>query len=94
MAIPKKRTPTRRTATGAAAATAVADPRAISEYHAHVYYEPGKTRGRAERLRACIATEFPAAKLGRWHDELVGHIRNRCSRSHFRKLCSLRFCRG
>ena len=72
MAIPKKRTPTRRTATSAAAATAVADPRAISEYHAHVYYEPGKTRGRAERLRARIATEFPAAKLGRWHDELVG----------------------
>jgi DOPA 4,5-dioxygenase len=71
-AIPKKRTPTRSTATGAAAATAVADPRAISEYHAHVYYEPEKTRGRAERLRARIAAEFPAAKLGRWHDELVG----------------------
>ena len=48
------------------------DPRAITAYHAHVYYDPAKTRGRAERLRQRIAEKFPQAKLGRWHDELVG----------------------
>jgi aromatic ring-cleaving dioxygenase len=48
------------------------DPQAIADYHAHVYYDATKTRGRAERLRARIAAEFPRAKLGRWHDELVG----------------------
>jgi aromatic ring-cleaving dioxygenase len=49
-----------------------ADPRAIAEYHAHVYYDPQRTRSRAERLRERVAAEFPHAKLGRWHDELVG----------------------
>jgi aromatic ring-cleaving dioxygenase len=58
-----------KTTTDAPAAT---DPRAIAEYHAHVYYDPQKTRGRAEQLRARVAAEFPKAKLGRWHDELVG----------------------
>ena len=48
------------------------DPRSIAVYHAHVYYDPAKTRGRAERLRKRIAAAFPQAKLGRWHDELVG----------------------
>ena len=46
--------------------------RQISSYHAHVYYDPETTRSRAERLRQRVATEFPRAKLGRWHDELVG----------------------
>ncbi len=55
---------------GAQAATK--DPRSITEYHAHVYYGPATTRGRAERLRQRVAAEFPRAKLGRWHDELVG----------------------
>jgi aromatic ring-cleaving dioxygenase len=50
----------------------VPDPRAIAEYHAHVYYDPKKTRRRAEHLRERVAAEFPQAKLGRWHDELVG----------------------
>jgi aromatic ring-cleaving dioxygenase len=59
----------RKTTTDAPAAS---DPRAIAEYHAHVYYDPRKTRGRAEQLRARVAAEFPKAKLGRWHDELVG----------------------
>jgi len=45
---------------------------AIAEYHAHVYYDPAHSRDRAERLRARIAEDFPQAKLGRWHDELVG----------------------
>lgn len=44
----------------------------ITEYHAHVYYDPTNSRGRAERLRERVAAEFPQAKLGRWHDELVG----------------------
>ena len=50
----------------------VSDPSAISEYHAHIYYDPRTTRDRAERLRARVAAAFPQAKLGRWHDELVG----------------------
>jgi aromatic ring-cleaving dioxygenase len=50
----------------------VRDPSAISEYHAHIYYDPRTTRDRAERLRARVAAEFPHAKLGRWHGELVG----------------------
>ena len=48
------------------------DPRAITAFHVHVYYDPAKTRGRAERLRQRVAEQFPQAKLGRWHDELVG----------------------
>ncbi len=55
-----------------AASAAAKDPRAIAAYHAHVYYDPAKTRGRAERLRRRVAEKFPQAKLGRWHDELVG----------------------
>jgi aromatic ring-cleaving dioxygenase len=49
-----------------------AAPSSIASYHAHVYYDPNKTRDRAEHLRRRIAEEFPGAKLGRWHDELVG----------------------
>ena len=49
-----------------------ADPAAIRDYHAHVYYEPATTRERAARLRERIAAEFPEAILGRWHDALVG----------------------
>jgi aromatic ring-cleaving dioxygenase len=48
------------------------NPEAIKEYHAHIYYEPATSRDRAERLRAAIGAQFPQAKLGRWHDELVG----------------------
>jgi len=47
-------------------------PSPVTAYHAHVYYDPSKTRDRAEHLRKRVATEFPGAKLGRWHDELVG----------------------
>ena len=50
----------------------MSDPSSIAEYHAHVYYDPQATRDRAEQLRARVAAEFPRAKLGRWHDELVG----------------------
>ena len=45
---------------------------AIAHYHAHIYYDPATSRGRAESLRQRVAKEFPKAKLGRWHDELVG----------------------
>jgi aromatic ring-cleaving dioxygenase len=50
----------------------MADPDSIKDYHAHVYYDPAKTRDTAERLRERVAVEFPQAKLGRRHDELVG----------------------
>ena len=52
--------------------TAPRDPRAITDYHAHVYYDPKQSRGKAERLRERVGARFPQAKLGRWHDELVG----------------------
>jgi aromatic ring-cleaving dioxygenase len=48
------------------------DPGAIKDYHAHIYYDPATTRGKAEHLRERVAAAFPLAKLGRWHDELVG----------------------
>ena len=48
------------------------DAQSIAAYHAHVYYDPTTTRARAEQLRRRVAAEFPRARLGRWHDELVG----------------------
>jgi len=47
-------------------------PSTIATYHAHVYYDPAKSRERAARLRERVAAQFPAATLGRWHDETVG----------------------
>jgi aromatic ring-cleaving dioxygenase len=45
----------------------------VAQFHAHIYYyDPATTRSRAERLRERVAVAFPQAKLGRWHDELVG----------------------
>jgi aromatic ring-cleaving dioxygenase len=53
------------------------DPAIIQHYHAHVYYEPDTTRETAALLRERVATAFPQAQLGRWHDELVGpHLRS------------------
>jgi aromatic ring-cleaving dioxygenase len=46
--------------------------RPVAAYHAHVYYDPRATRGRAQALRRRVAAQFPQARLGRWHDELVG----------------------
>jgi len=54
------------------APTPAKDPHGIAHYHAHVYYAPASSRDRAERLRERVGAEFPQAKLGRWHDELVG----------------------
>jgi aromatic ring-cleaving dioxygenase len=53
-------------------ALAAPDPRSIAECHAHVYYDPARTRRRAVHLRERIAAEFLQARLGRWHDKLVG----------------------
>lgn len=44
---------------------------AIHSYHAHVYYDPARTRGAAEALRQCIAERF-VVQLGQWHDVPVG----------------------
>lgn len=53
------------------------DPAAVTAYHAHIYYDPQTTRDRAERLRQRVGARFPRARLGRWHDELVGpHTRS------------------
>ncbi len=43
----------------------------IHSYHAHVYYDPTRTRDTAAALRARIAERF-AVQLGRWHDVPVG----------------------
>jgi DOPA 4,5-dioxygenase len=44
----------------------------VTHFHAHIYYDPAKSRVRAERLRERVGNAFPQAKIGRWHDELVG----------------------
>ena len=55
----------------------VEDPSIIKHYHAHIYYDPATTKDRAARLRERVAAAFPEAKVGRWHDELVGpHLRS------------------
>jgi aromatic ring-cleaving dioxygenase len=44
---------------------------AIHSYHAHVYYDPARTRSLAEALRSRIGERF-SVQLGRWHDVPVG----------------------
>ena len=44
---------------------------AITSYHAHIYYDLGEGRERAARLRELIGERF-VARIGAWHDELVG----------------------
>ncbi len=48
-----------------------ADPAAIHDWHAHVYFEPD-TRPQAAWVREGIAAAFPRAVLGRWHEVPVG----------------------
>jgi aromatic ring-cleaving dioxygenase len=48
------------------------DPGSIALYHVHVYYDPAATRDAARRLRERVASQFPQARLGRWHDVPVG----------------------
>ena len=68
------------------------DAEAITHYHAHIYYDAG-SREQAARLREAVATEFPEALFGRWHDAPVGphplSIRLPSQRS-----CSGHLCRG
>jgi aromatic ring-cleaving dioxygenase len=61
-------------------------PSPIKSYHAHVYYDAKTTRARAARLRRRVAKKFPQAKLGRWHDELVG--------PHTKSMYQIAFPRG
>ena len=49
-----------------------ADPAVIAGYHAHVYYDPARTREVAAHVREGVGDAFPAATLGSWHDEAVG----------------------
>ncbi len=43
----------------------------ITGYHAHIYYDPLRTKPHAELLREAIAAQFEAV-VGRWHDVPVG----------------------
>jgi len=38
------------------------EPEKITEYHAHIYYDPATTRGRAERLRERVAGRLSAGQ--------------------------------
>jgi aromatic ring-cleaving dioxygenase len=44
----------------------------ITQYHAHVYYDPADSRDRAALVRERVVAAFPDARLGRWHDRPVG----------------------
>lgn len=44
--------------------------RVIKSYHAHIYYDPEKTRDAAARVRAGLAAFH--VQLGSWHDQPVG----------------------
>ena len=52
--------------------TAPLNPERITHYHAHIYYDPARTRERAALLREQLAQICPDARLGRWHDDPVG----------------------
>ena len=44
----------------------------IEGWHAHIYYDPEKTKDDAARLRERVVEAFPDTTMGRWHDEAVG----------------------
>jgi DOPA 4,5-dioxygenase len=46
------------------------EPAKITEYHAHIYYDP-LTRDKAALLREWVEARFPV-RMGRWHDQPVG----------------------
>jgi DOPA 4,5-dioxygenase len=43
----------------------------IRYWHAHVYYDPERTKQQAAELRGWIEQRFPV-RMGRWHDVPVG----------------------
>jgi len=47
------------------------DPKIITDYHAHVYYDAAQKVAAAD-LRASAEARFPQATFGRWHDRPVG----------------------
>jgi DOPA 4,5-dioxygenase len=51
---------------------ALEDPKRITLYHAHIYYDPASSRDRAALLRERLSTLCPDAVFGRWHDRPVG----------------------
>ena len=53
-------------------AEAFADPEMVGGYHAHIYYDPAKSKDAAARVRDGLGAAFPNATLGNWHDEAVG----------------------
>jgi aromatic ring-cleaving dioxygenase len=51
-----------------------ATPHAVSDitsWHAHVYYDPTRTKDLAATLRDWVSARF-AVQMGRWHDVKVG----------------------
>ena len=44
--------------------------RVVKGYHAHIYYDPAKTRDAAARVREGLAAFN--VQIGRWHDAPVG----------------------
>lgn len=53
-------------------AEAFTDPEMVGGYHAHIYYDPAKSKDAAARVRDGLGAAFPNATLGNWHDEAVG----------------------
>jgi DOPA 4,5-dioxygenase len=47
-------------------------PSDIHGWHAHIYFSTPAQAEAARALRDSIATNFPTATLGRWHDRKVG----------------------
>ena len=57
---------------GSAERPSFRDPKDITAYHAHIYYEPATSRAQAALIREQIERLFPDARIGRWHDVPVG----------------------
>jgi aromatic ring-cleaving dioxygenase len=47
------------------------DAGTISSWHAHIYYDPGRSKDAAARVRGWIEARFPV-RMGSWHDVPVG----------------------
>lgn len=53
-------------------AEAFTDPEMVGGYHAHIYYDPAKSKDVAAQVRDGLGAAVPNATLGNWHDEAVG----------------------